>query len=257
MARRLEEEAENNDRWMVSYADFITLLFALFTVLYATSQQDSDKEKQFEKSIRKYFQQSPSAGAMINVGTGKDDASVETPLANPLSTQQEKQTARSEVEKEVDNAIKKELSEDERKNLVGSVRHEAVGVRISLASSAIFPSGSNKIRPEAMKGLDKLGALIKKLNRRVIIEGHTDDQPVQNENYPSNWELASMRATKMVRYLIQRHQIDPQQLVAISYADQKPVAPNDSEENRAKNRRIEVLIVSGEDGDEQIIEKNQ
>jgi chemotaxis protein MotB len=87
--------------------------------------------------------------------------------------------------------------------------------------------------------------MLKQANRKIIVEGHTDDLPIQGGQFESNWELASLRATSVVRYLIKFHEIDPKKIAAISYADTKPVAPNTSEDNRSKNRRIEILVVNG------------
>jgi chemotaxis protein MotB len=92
--------------------------------------------------------------------------------------------------------------------------------------------------------LDRLGELLKESNRRLIVEGHTDDEPMRSEKYPSNWELSAARATKIVRYLMARHKIPGDRLTAVAYADQKPVVPNDSPENRARNRRIEIMIAT-------------
>jgi chemotaxis protein MotB len=140
------------------------------------------------------------------------------------------------------------MNGEERESSIGGLRHDTVGVRIQLAASKFFASGSADIRASSLGALDKVAQIIKDSNRKVIIEGHTDDQPIKTAEYPSNWELSAARATKIVRYLIIRHKIPADRLTAVAYADQKPVAPNDSEENRARNRRIEILIVTGDSG---------
>jgi chemotaxis protein MotB len=95
-----------------------------------------------------------------------------------------------------------------------------------------------------MSALDKIGRLVKASDRRLIIEGHTDNEPIHTARYPTNWELSASRATKIVRYLSQRQGVDESRLTAVAYADKKPVAPNDTDAHRARNRRIEILIVT-------------
>jgi chemotaxis protein MotB len=113
-----------------------------------------------------------------------------------------------------------------------------------LAASQFFPSGSAKIRLPALKTLDKIAKILKLTDRPIVIEGHTDDQVLVGGNFESNWELASLRATSVVRYLAKYQDINPKYLSAVSYGEQKPLVPNDSEVNRNKNRRIEILIVN-------------
>jgi chemotaxis protein MotB len=109
------------------------------------------------------------------------------------------------------------------------------------------PSGGAKLRRPALGSLDKIAQILKRAPNRVIIEGHTDDTPVASgSDFDSNWELASIRATSVVRYLVKVHGIDPGRLSAVSYADTRPLAPNNSEDSRARNRRIEILIVNGD-----------
>ena len=129
------------------------------------------------------------------------------------------------------------------------VRSDAMGVRIALTASVFFDSGSSKLKFGALKSLDKIAEILKKSPHRLMIEGHTDDQPISSGPLTSNWELASLRASTVVRYFIKFHQMDATKLAAISYADQKPLVPNSSDENRAKNRRIEILIVTNDDLD--------
>jgi chemotaxis protein MotB len=242
MARRKRhEEHENHERWLVSYADFITLLFAFFTVLYATSQQDTKKQEQFEKSARKSFA----------IGVGLDSVGEPQPISNdflesPFQTFPPAGSSAREVQNYVENKVKKDLSVEEYRATVEGINADQVGVRIQLATATLFASGSANLKEGAISSLDKIGQLLKKSNRKILVEGHTDDTPIHTPQYPSNWELSAARATKIVRYLILRHHLDPKQLVPIAYGDERPLVPNDSEENRAKNRRIEVLIVTDE-----------
>lgn len=239
--KKKHEEHENHERWLVSYADFITLLFAFFVVMYATSTNNEEKQKQFEESVR----------INLRLAQGHSENSERTgaeafdpQLANPVEGFP-RQGGGREVEDYLGRTLNKVLNPEE-KGAVTKLHHDLVGARIALAASTFFPTGSSKLRRSSLKTLDKVADLLKLTDKKIIIEGHTDDLPVRGGAFDSNWELASLRATSVVRYLITFHKIDPARLAAISYADQRPLVPNDSEENRAKNRRIEILIVTGD-----------
>ncbi len=238
MRARKHEEHENHERWLVSYADFITLLFAFFVVLYATSNQNEEKEKKFEESIRANLKLAVGLGAS-NMGAG--------PLGqvfDPLEMIQKRGIGNEELEDSIDRLLEKSMSKEERKEAIAGLQHDQNGVRIRLAASTFFPSGSAKIRLPALKSLDKIANILKRANRNVVIEGHTDDLALTGGNLESNWELASLRATSVVRYLIKYHALDAKRLSAASYADQRPIVENTSEENRSQNRRIEILIMN-------------
>lgn len=247
MARknRKHEEPENHERWLVSYADFITLLFAFFVVLYATSNADIEKQKEFEDSVRINLK----LGMMgAGSGTGKDtnnpDAAI-LELNMPLGQFPQKSGA-EEAQDYVERFVDKNMSGDDKKKSIQDIRHDAVGVRISLAAAAFFPEGAAKLKQSSLRALNQVAELLKKTNRRIIIEGHTDDVQISNVDFASNWELASQRATSVVRYFIKYQKMNPKRFAAISYADQKPIVANDTQANRAKNRRIEILIVTGD-----------
>jgi chemotaxis protein MotB len=239
MARRKKpEEAENHERWLVSYADFITLLFAFFVVLYATSSQNEEKEKKFEDSIRSSFR------LMGGSGERNENGVLFGQVFDPLELVQRKNIGNSELEDSIEQILRKNMSQEERAAAISDLRHDATGVRISLSASTFFPSGSSKLRLPALESLDKIARILKLANRQVVVEGHTDDQQLTGGNIETNWELGSLRATSVVRYLIKFHQMDAGKLAAASYADQRPLVPNDSEKNRSKNRRIELLIMN-------------
>ncbi|MES3036645.1 MAG: flagellar motor protein MotB [Bdellovibrionota bacterium] len=273
--RRRHEEQENHDRWLVSYADFITLLFAFFVVMYATSTKNEDKEKKFEESVKASLKI-----AIVGMGAGQAQ-----PAGNSVLEKWVPELARGKNEEEdetfpekgspaeIADYIKRQLNKkapaEKLDKDLGPLRSDSQGVRVTLAAASFFPSGSYKLKRSSLETLNQLGDLIRKTNRKIIIEGHTDNTPLGKNAgsgqaafadsntdevigpeslntvpVSSNWELASLRATSVVRYLIQMHGIDPKRLSAVAYADQRPVAPNATVEGRAKNRRIEILIVS-------------
>lgn len=248
---KAHEEHENHERLLVSYADFITLLFAFFVVLYATSSQNVEKEKKFEESIRENLKL-PASGAPGGGGGGPgggaptlaQQAGLETPRASADS--QERLASNAEYQEKLEKEIGGKFT-DAEKQTVTSLRHDLFGVRMSLAASMLFPTGSAKIRREALPVLDKIAQLMKGNQFKMLVEGHTDDQAIPaGGQFDSNWELGSARATQVVRYLAKVHSIPESRLAAVSYADQRPLAPNKDEESRAKNRRIEILFVTGD-----------
>lgn len=242
--RKRHEEHESHERWLVSYADFITLLFAFFTVLYATSQADLKKQEEFQESIKQQF------SGLIGIGAGSQmdemqDNRKKNLIKLPIDTFPPAGSGPQEVQDVVERRLEQDLPAGEKAETVTGVHHDAVGVKIQLAASKLFGSGSAELRPESALALDRIGKLLKDSNRRIIVEGHTDDLPIHSDKFPSNWELSAARATKIVRYLSARHKIASSNLVPVAYADQKPVVPNTSDENRARNRRIEIKIVTG------------
>jgi chemotaxis protein MotB len=243
MPRKHQEEHENHERWLVSYADFITLLFAFFTVLYATSQRDIAKQKEFEQSIRKSFRSFLDFGGVQGGQTSFDQNT--NPIPPPIDLFPPPDSAPSEHEDAVKKVTNKIMSKEEQAEAISQIRHDALGVEISLAANALFPSGSDQFTDKGLRVLKKIGAMLKASGRRLVIQGHTDNEPISTARFPSNWELSAARATRIVRYLISRHGIDPSRLVAVAYADQRPIASNDTEAGRAKNRRIEIMMVTG------------
>lgn len=239
--RKRHEEHENHERWLVSYADFITLLFAFFVVMYATSTANEEKQKNFEESVRLNLHLGMGGGAGAGAQNAAEEAVAE--LVMPVGSFPQK-SGPQEAEDYVQRYLDKSMSSDQRKEILQGVYHDAVGVRISLAASTLFQQGSAKLRRSSLEDLDKVAEMLKQTDKRIIVEGHTDDTPISDENFPSNWELASFRAGSVIRYFVKYHKMDPKRFTVVSYADLKPVAPNDSEEHRSMNRRIEILIVT-------------
>ena len=239
------EETENPDRWLVSYADFITLLFAFFVVMYATSNNNQDKQKEFEKSVRLNLKLVGSNSGASGAGEGNVGGTTSGETFIQLDGFPPR-GAPGETEQYIERVIEKKLDSSEKEK-IQELRHDAIGVRIALASAQFFLPGGVKIRTSALRSLDKIAEILKETNKKIVIEGHTDNIPVvSNALYESNWELASLRATSIVRYLTRYHQIDPKRISATSYADTRPIKSNDSEEGRSLNRRIEIYLILDE-----------
>lgn len=235
MARKhREEEPENHDRWIVSYADFITLMFAFFTILFATSEQNTTKAKQFENSIRQYL---IKFGAMGDSG-GKINQGIEynTPIEQPLRVFPQASQETQKVQKKVETFLQAKLSNQQIEKVIQDISPDAYGVRLTLSADVLFKRGTPDLRVEALRVLDSLAGILKEANRNVIIEGHSNDTPVAKEFYPTSWELSSVQATKVLRYLSKVHKIDSSKLAAIAYGDRRPLPPYD--------RRIDLLIIT-------------
>ncbi len=233
--KRKKEEEENHERWVVSYADFITLLFALFTTLYAISTVDAQKKYEMVQSMKQSFNasmfESGSNHFSLDHGpSGNGDDFSENIILN-----------RNDMER-LKKSIEALLGLDATKSSV-HVSVDPRGLIISLGEGGFFDSGSEKIKPEGRILLDTIAANLISLGNRIRIEGHTDTDPIQTSKFASNWELSTARATETLRYLTGKFPFRPESLSASGYGEYIPVAPNDSPEGKARNRRVDIVIL--------------
>jgi len=248
----------NHDRWLVSYADFITLLFAFFVVLYASSQVDKRKAGHLAEAIKVAFQElgaftasNAKAGVQgdratpIQDAQDAENAKLAAALGNIVNSGSEKLTGAAETQslKDAQQEIQKALHpEIERHEVSMSMRPD--GLAISLKEIGFFDSGTATIRPDALDAISRLAAVLKLRPENLRIEGHTDDVPIHNSRFASNWELSSSRATEMIRMLITQHGLDPSRLSASGYAEFHPIAANNTVLGRAQNRRVDIVILT-------------
>jgi len=234
MSKKKHEEHENHERWLVSYADFITLLFAFFVVMYSISSVNVGKYRTVSESIK----------AALNPIVSPPSSP--TPLA--LSTSKAALTA-------PDSPGSKEVAIRKLRNLVKGIKAspqlamvritEKVNgdIVITIPDQLLFNSGEAAVRPEALRFLEGLGTAIIELNRHTRIEGHTDNVPIRTAQFPSNWELSSTRAVMVVRVLSELYGVPSDHLAAVGHAETRPLTTNADAEQRAKNRRVEVVIL--------------
>lgn len=243
-------EHSNHERWLVSYADFITLLFAFFVILYASSNRDNDKLKKVGESIEKAFGGSSMQGNMsggnaiapFDPNTMQGGGALDLPTANKnQKTQDELKKLGEELEQTVILELGKK-PDDEKMQIFMDER----GLVVRLMANDFFLASEAHVRKEALPVLDKMAKILKTAPEHIRIEGHTDSSKLISENYASNWELSTARATWVVRYLIKKFDFDPMRLEAAGLAEYHPIAPNDTEQGRAKNRRIEIIVLSKE-----------
>ena len=245
MAKKKQEEHENLERWMVSYADFMTLLFATFVVLYALSQINVNEFKKVEESLKKAF----SVQSILDGGSGvmsSGNSVLDTSAADSMIDSLFMEYISPRYEQESYEKIKKEVEDLAKSGELNGVSAtiDERGLVITITDKNIlFQSGSAELSPQAKKLLEKVGKLIvEKFALHLIrVEGHTDSVPVSGK-YPSNWELSSARASSIVRYLIDRFHILPDLMSAVGYADTRPVDTKKDAASLAKNRRVEIVV---------------
>jgi chemotaxis protein MotB len=232
----------HGDRWLVSYADFITLMFAFFVVLYSSAVIDKKKMSQVAASIQAAFQPTgslpPPAPAPSTPATSTPSPPV-VQVAPPehLGEDQNRQDLTA-LRRELEAALAPEISRGEVVVHVGSE-----GLVVSLREFGFFDSGSSGVQARSQPALSRMAALLVQRRCRVRIEGHTDNVPIHNPQYSSNWELSTARATEMVRLLVIKYKMTPDQLSATGYAEFHPTTSNNTEGGRAKNRRVDVVIL--------------
>jgi len=248
MARKKKHpEHENLERWLISYADFITLLFATFVVLYALSQVDVKDLKTLEDSVKQAFA-APSimqgsdgltADTSSSLLEGQQADSVISPLMLEYMSQKYEEQSMEQIQKAVD-----QMSNSGEIDGVETQQTDR-GLIIRFNDDYLFKSGSAVLVPAAVAKLDRIGASIGKkfILHNMRVEGHTDSQPFVSTVYPSNWELSSARACSIVRYFIGRFSFSPSLFTAVGFADTRPIHDNKSAKGKAKNRRVEILIL--------------
>lgn len=240
--RKKHPEHINHERWLVSYADFITLLFAFFVVLFASSQTDKKKETQLSSAMQSAFKPLGVFEAHAKtppLASGASAASGASPIALPAPA------IHTETAQEIEQRLNKLLAEQVASGGIppGSVtmRITAEGLVISLHEAGFFASGSAEVRAGSIPTLIRLAETLPAGPLRI--EGHTDNVPIHNLQYATNWELSTARATDIARLLLSTHRIDPANVAAAGYAEYHPIASNSTEAGRAQNRRVDIILL--------------
>jgi chemotaxis protein MotB len=232
-----DERDASHERWLVSYADFITLMFAFFAVLYATSEKDLEKSKEFQDSIKKFLVKAGAfgeSGGQVQQGEKNNEL-----IEPPIQTFRPNKAEKAETLDKTETFIEGKFSEAERKKYIGDIVQDEMGVRITLLAGAVYAPGSSKFTPEAMAFVTKLSELLPLSKRKFMIEGHT--MPGETGGMPSTWDFASARAVNMLRYLQKSQSLKPNTLVAASFGDSRQIYTG---ANAAKNSRIEIVLLN-------------
>lgn len=226
----------SSERWLITYADLITLLLVFFVIMYSLSQLDKAKYEELKKSLQTSIRYVPIEGAgkteaVIGDG-GENDTVVPMPFMSP------DQQALVELEKKISTLAKEEGLTQEV-----SARIEQRGLVVSISNTAFFGEGEASLREAIVPVLDRVAGVLKNDPHYLRIEGHTDNTPIRTPRYPSNWELSAVRATTLVRFLMERHSFPPTRLSAAGYGEYYPRVRNTTEANRALNRRVDIVIL--------------
>ncbi|CUU01580.1 chemotaxis protein MotB [Candidatus Thermokryptus mobilis] len=233
------EEHENLERWLITYADLITLLLGLFVVLYSMSQIDLNKYQQWISAFSQLF----GGGGVLSGGKGL----LVTPAPQRSGSEAQASTYQtSSTQQKLEVQINAILSTNiQSRKIIVTTSPE--GLTIHLLERLLFESGSAELKPEAKAVLDTIAEILKLLPNKIKIEGHTDDRPIRSARFPSNWHLSVARALNTAYYLMSKG-VNPEKISIAGYSEYRPIAPNNSEENRAKNRRVDIVIVSTQSG---------
>ena len=258
MGRRkhVEEEHENHERWLVSYADFITLLFAFFVVMYALSSVNEGKYRVMSDSIVEAFKSSATV-RVIDVPpptpqkneTGKimiQPVEVHA-MPTPVNTRQQAEKERRREDMKAVAGSLLGVMEPLVKGGQVKVTESERGISIEINASLLFAPAQAVLNKESINVLTAVGKVMASDTHQVQIEGHTDNLPIASTIFPSNWELSTARASSVTRLFVENG-VAPQRIVVIGYADNRPVDSNDTPEGRARNRRVTVMILAEVEG---------
>ena len=255
-----EEEHENEERWLVSFADMMTLLFCLFMVLFAISSVNTSKFEALQRSLKDAFSGAVLDGGHAMLNSGSDEqktkqSAVEPPLPSmrPLSSINDTSAknsaeAAAKAKQEEQNFQKLKRRVDKLAKDAGvhakvnvTVRRRGLVIQL-LTDKVFFSSGDATLHPEAHKLVTKIGAIVRdERSHPVVVEGHTDSQPISGSQYPSNWELSGARAGAVIRDFVGNGVLS-RRVSGGMYANQEPIASNSTPEGRAKNRRVEIVL---------------
>jgi len=242
--KRRQEEHENTDRWLVSYADFITLLFAFFVVMYSMSSINEGKYRVLSDTMEEAFKTPPKSPDPIQIGEERKTLkTVETTVKEisligikPAITPQNRRLER------IADELQQNLAPLVDKNLI-KITRDKLWVKVEMNNRILFASGNARLTERGYPILEELAEVVRNLPNHIDVEGHTDNLPIRTSVYPSNWELSAARAASVV-HLFSRNGVDPKRLSAIGYGQYRPVADNATSKGRRSNRRVVMVILA-------------
>jgi chemotaxis protein MotB len=247
MRVRVPRSRVTHDRWLVSYADFITLLFAFFVVLFASAKADQKKQVEVSQAIDAAFKSlgifpdaSRRPAKSLNAASGTEPAAIPMNIVmgedvlSPARVRDDLESLRRELQQRLSNQVAQHTV---------SIQMGRDGLVISLREAGFFDSGSAMQRPESLGTLHEIAASLGRTPYDLRVEGHTDNIPIHTANFDSNWELSSARATRIARLFLDFHALPPDRISAAGYAEFHPVASNATAEGRATNRRVDLVVL--------------
>ena len=241
------EEHENHERWIIPYADMVTLLFAFFVVMYAMSLSDKAKAQAVAEAISQAFLGGHRGSHSINKRIVIDDLPQTPPETSPRF-----QVRRVVTNEEIIDELRKVLNQEgfdlvqQDKLQPVQVKVDGRGVVITVSAGFLFDEGSTEVRPELIPILQVIADVLRANSRLILVEGHTDNRPIVGNIFYGNWELSALRATSTARTLIDQFGIDPQRITASGVAQYRPVGDNETSVGREQNRRVEIIMLNAE-----------
>lgn len=242
--RGREVEHTSHERWMVSYADFITVLFALFVVLFASAYQDNQSVRKLSQAIHSGFQQlGPFTGSLPPNSLTPSPLPPDSIAQPPPPKKPTVGVDTEQLRRELDAAIGEEM-----KNKEVVTRDTPEGFVISLKELGFFSSGHADLRPGAAQKIEKIARVLAQHGFELRVEGHSDNQPIHNAQFSSNWQLSTARATAVLLHLVDDSGLDPAKISVAGYGEFRPLADNSTPEGRRMNRRIDLVVVAAAPG---------
>jgi chemotaxis protein MotB len=247
MARKRHEAHENHERWLVSYADFITLLFAFFVVMFATSQTNKAKAQQVAESVKKALDGDSFksvVAVLLNEQRVDPKAGNRGPGGVSATGKSEDEKASGKIVELLPSlhVLQQELEQEIREHKL-EISMTNRGLVISFTQAALFPSGEDVVTRDTYASIQKIANAIQKIPNPVRLEGHTDAVPIHNSHFRSNWELSAARSIAVLE-LLTNFGVNREQLSIAGYADTAPVSNEETEEGRQKNRRVDIIILN-------------
>lgn len=224
MIKKEEEHEGSSERWLLTYSDLITLLMIFFVIMYASSRVDANKYKSISNSFRITFGGEASivdGGEGTSVGVNNEESKLQN------------------IKKDLD----KYLNESKLTENV-TTKIEERGLVVSINDTVFFESGEADIKEDVLKKIIQIGNILKQQENYIRIEGNTDNKPIHNYKFQSNWQLSSVRAANVVQLLVEKCGFPPQKLSSVGYGEYRPIANNENEEGRIKNRRVDIVIMN-------------
>lgn len=252
--KREPEKHANHERWLVSYADFITLLFAVFVVLYAMGQSDKKKVEEVMQAIQQSFGMASAGATAPKVNVIASQTITVIPSLKPelkispmgrTRSGQAKTRAEEKDFRQIKSAVEAYLIKQGAQSKV-TLEITRRGLIVSLKEAGFFNSGQANIKPEAYELINTIAEVMTQYNNPMRLEGHTDNIPINTAQFPSNWELSTARATNGLKYLLKNFNVDANKISATGYAEFRPIADNATPDGRARNRRVDLVMLSGE-----------
>lgn len=251
--KRQDEEQENTERWLVSYADFITLLFAFFVTMYSISRVDEKKLGSVVESLQRALgstflvQMTQKEAGAFQTSNKPMEVTIVAALDKPTPPGKEDfEKLAGDIKRKMEEGIRKEGGGDATLDQLKFIIDKR-GLVLRFSERFFFHSGDASIRPEVIPLLNVLAHSLEEIPNHIRIEGHTDSVPIRTPRFPSNWELSTARATSIVHYLLTQFEFEPNRLSAAGYGEFRPVASNENMEGKSQNRRVDIVILSSKE----------